>query len=391
MLTPEEISAMSADLLDIYEQIESDLLVNVSRRFSVLDEIAPDTVAEWQVKMLEELGALRTENYNIIASHSGKVDKEITRILTDAGYGAIQTDDVVYNLAYSKGLLTYFPILARYSSRLQHIIDGAIKNTREYFNLVNTTALQSTQKEFIGIINQVYLETSAGIYDYDTAIRKAVKDLSDKGFTGATYSGINKNGKPYKRNDPLDVAVRRNIVTSTSQTAGKMQLERAQEWGSNLVEVTNHMGARPTHAVWQGKIYSIKGDTSEYPNLEATTDYGSVTGLKGANCAHDFYPFFPGLSVQRYYPYDEKENRRVYLESQEQRKLEREIRKIKRNYTAADAIGDSNTANKAKKNLQNKRNELDAFLQQTGRTSRANRTQAHGFGRSEGARTRRKL
>lgn len=225
----------------------------------------------------------------------------------------------------------------------------------------------------------MYLETSLGISDYTTAIRKAVRNLADKGITGADY--ISATGR--RTRNHIDVAVRRAVVTSTSQTAGKMQIQRAKEWGSNLVEVTSHSGARPDHAKWQGRIYSLEGETKEYPNLYKVTDYGSVTGLKGANCSHDFYPHFPGLSRQRYQPIDEAENAKVYEQSQQQRKLERDVREQKRRILAADEIGDAEGKAAAQMKLKAKEAELKSFTQATGRTRRTNRQQVMDFGHSQ--------
>jgi len=38
-----------------------------------------------------------------------------------------------------------------------------------------------------------------------------------------------------------------------------LQLARMEEMGCEFVEVTAHEGARPTHAVWQGRVYHRGG------------------------------------------------------------------------------------------------------------------------------------
>jgi len=379
MMSPGEIQAMSEALIQIYTAIEDDLLVNVAKRFSVADEITPDSVLDWQIEKLQQLGALNRENLRTIQKYSGKTMQEIEKILHDAGYKALEFDERIYQAAFSEGYLPYTPVPVAASPMLQQIIKGAADNTRYYFNLINTTALQSAQEGFLGIINQTYLETITGVTDYNTAIKKAVRNLADKGITGADY--ISAAGR-HTRNQ-IDVAVRRAIVTSTAQTAGKMQIQRAQEWGSNLVEVTSHMGARPTHAVWQGRIYSINGGTMEYPNLVDATGYGTVTGLKGANCSHDFYPFFEGLSEQTYKPYNLEENAEVYEQSQEQRKIERAIREQKRRILAAGETGDADGKTAAQLKLKAKEAELKQLIRDTGRTQRTNRQQVMDFGHSE--------
>ncbi len=56
----------------------------------------------------------------------------------------------------------------------------------------------------------------------------------------------------------------------------------------DLVEVTAHGGARPSHAKWQGKVFSRKGrikiDGVVYEDLAEATGYGKAGGLCGVNC-----------------------------------------------------------------------------------------------------------
>jgi hypothetical protein len=37
-----------------------------------------------------------------------------------------------------------------------------------------------------------------------------------------------------------------------------------------------------------------------YPDLVTSTGFGTVTGLKGANCMHDMIPFVEGASIRTY-------------------------------------------------------------------------------------------
>ena len=48
--------------------------------------------------------------------------------------------------------------------------------------------------------------------------------------------------------------------------------------------------------------------TPDYPDFVSSTGYGTVTGLCGVNCYHDFYPFIPGISEPIY---SEEELRRM--------------------------------------------------------------------------------
>ena len=83
-----------------------------------------------------------------------------------------------------------------------------------------------------------------------------------------------------------------------------LQLARMEEMDCEFVEVTAHEGARPTHAVWQGGVYHRGGavvkDGERYDDFETATGYGTGPGLCGWNCRHNFYPFYPGVSVRNY-------------------------------------------------------------------------------------------
>ena len=133
-----------------------------------------------------------------------------------------------------------------------------------------------------------------------------------------------------------------------------LQLARMEEMDCEFVEVTAHEGARPTHAVWQGRVYHRGGavvqDGERYEDFETVTGYGTGPGLCGWNCRHNFYPFYPGVSVRNYT--DERlaelDARNIpyggglytrYEITQMQRALERRVRKYKRRYLAETAAG----------------------------------------------------
>ena len=107
-------------------------------------------------------------------------------------------------------------------------------------------------------------------------------------------TGISAIRYPSGRADSIETAIRRAVLTGVNQTAGKLQMELADEVGCDLVEVTAHAGARPSHALWQGKIYSRSGKSKKYPDFVASTGYGTGAGLCGWNCRHSFGPYVEG-------------------------------------------------------------------------------------------------
>ncbi|MEG1120527.1 MAG: phage minor capsid protein, partial [Bacteroidales bacterium] len=149
-------------------------------------------------------------------------------------------------------------------------------------NLTRTTA-NTTTHQFEKVLDRAYLQITSGAFDYNSAIRSAVKDLSQKGIAVVEY--------PSGHTDYMEVAVRRATVTGVNQTAAKLQEVRADEMDSDLVETTAHVGARPEHAEWQGKVFSRSGKSKRHPDFRESTGYGTGAGLCGWNCRHNFYPF----------------------------------------------------------------------------------------------------
>lgn len=158
--------------------------------------------------------------------------------------------------------------------------------------------------------------------------------------------------------DYLDVAVRRAVVTGVNQTCCKVQTELADEVGCDLVEVSAHPGARPEHAIWQGKIFSRSGNDPKYPHFATATGYGTGSGLGGWNCRHTFGPYIEGSPrvysdkdlAEMDAPKYDVDGRKLtqYEAEQEQRANEREIRKWKRKYAALEAAGQDTEETAAK-------------------------------------------
>lgn len=219
------------------------------------------------------------------------------------------------------------------------------KQTRKQLkNLTRTMGFANTVFGTTGILNAyqremdlALLKVATGAFSYDQAVNDCIKRLAKSGLRSIDYA----SGRSYQ----LDTAARMCVRTGMSQLAGKVMEENLKSTGQDLVITSQHMGSRPEHAVWQNKVFSYSGRNKKYPDFVKSTGYGTVTGLKGANCTHDFYPFWEGASI---IPEDVKEPKPVkvngreytyYQATQQQRKMERDIRAIKREIEAQKAVG----------------------------------------------------
>jgi len=86
---------------------------------------------------------------------------------------------------------------------------------------------------------------------------------------------------------------RRAVMTGLTWLSGKIAEYNAEKLGTEYFEMEWHAGARPTHTIWQGRVWSQQ-------QLYDVCGLGTVTGLCGANCYHTYFPFVPGVSVRTY-------------------------------------------------------------------------------------------
>ena len=126
---------------------------------------------------------------------------------------------------------------------------------------------------------------------------------------------------------------RLTVLEVKSEVSGSAKASYIDKIYQRVIEVSYHVGARPTHQPWQGKVWTRQ-------ELVSVCGLGEVTGLKGANCYHDYKPFPPG-SVRTYTDEQlqeilEAENTpkeyngkqyTTYEALQQQRKMERAISK----------------------------------------------------------------
>lgn len=365
MLSDMQIDELIQPIIDIYNQMELELIVEIAGRFKNYDTVSGSL--EWQLKKLNELGAFNQSVIKIIAKYSGKSEKQIKEMIEQAGMANL--DSEALNEAYNNGVIKVDPVKMMQSPAIRATLEHSYKELNKTYRLIQTKAAEATRKAYIQTLNTAYIDVASGTYDYQTAIKKAVRTMAQKGIEGATY----KRGDKYVRYS-IEAVVRRDTLTAFHQTANRAAYQSCQEMGSDYVEISQHLGARvhPTnpianHAGWQGKVFKIEGSTKEYPNLKATTGYpDDIQGLGGVNCRHRMFAFFPGISVPKSIHYDEAENEKAYRLSQKQRKLERDIRALKKQKAAADAIADKEMSELLKYKLNQKYDEINRFCEANG-------------------------
>ena len=208
----------------------------------------------------------------------------------------------------------------------------------------------SPAKAYQWALDNAALQVQSGAINYNQAIKTAVKELADSGLKVVDYESGHR--------DHVDVAVRRAVMTGVSQICAKYTEQSAEYLDTPYFEVSAHVGARDkpgpspwsSHKDWQGKVYSVRtGDI--YPSIYDVCGLGAVDGLEGANCRHRRFPWVEGVSERTYTDeqlehiddghgckFDGKDYT-AYEATQMQRRIERTVRKLKREKSAYKAAG----------------------------------------------------
>lgn len=209
----------------------------------------------------------------------------------------------------------------------------------------------------------------------DEVMERAVSRLAAEGLETVDYaSGVRTS---------IDAAVRRHVITQSNQCRNDLLMRRCDEYGVDLVFTSAHYGARPSHAVWQGRVFSRSGASGRYPGLAEATGYGTAGGLCGCNCRHTMTPYVEGLSKLPDASFASQRERfgktsdEYYEAVQRQRAAERRIRATKRQI-AALAEDDLDTA-ALRVTLGKQQTELRKLVADNGLTRDYSRERAYGL------------
>lgn len=348
---PSLLEALPEEIAELFRGLEDTLLADICSRLKT-GTVGETTVLD--IKALRSHGIDLKEIEKAISETSGISEKKLQKLLEEV----VEKNQQYYNEVITLADVTKPETLVNAAD-----IDAIKRQTlQEMRNITRTMAfvvdagrtILKPHKALTWALDAALLQVQSGAVSYNTAIANATKQLADSGLRMVDYES--------GRSDQVDVAARRAVMTGVNQINQKYAEQSTEYLETDLVETSAHIGARnignvpENHEMWQGKWYrwSEKPQTStgEYPDFIETTGYGTGAGLGGWNCRHTFYPVVEGVSEATYSQADldamKGENRKFkfegqeydgYTATQEQRSIERTIRKLKREETAYNAAG----------------------------------------------------
>lgn len=288
MFTPADMERMPKGLEQLFADLELRIMQDIVRRVRINGDITRS--ADWQIYRLHELGESKRVIRKILRDTLKLSNREIKKIYDDAISAGYVRDEELYKAA-GRPLIPFKNNLA-----LQQTIKAVREQTMD--ELKNITRSLGFAEQVNGRIqfteladyyqktlDAAMMDITSGAFDYNTVIKRTIAGMTNSGIRSVDYaSGWSSR---------VDVAVRRAVMTGVTQVTGKINEENAEKLRTDHFEVSWHGGARPTHQVWQGRVYSKK-------ELETVCGLGTVEGLGGANCRHTWYPFIPGIDERTY-------------------------------------------------------------------------------------------
>ena len=355
-------------IVRIFEEIEQRLVKSLKRNLSRHkdeEQKYEKNWSAWQAEKLRSLERFRKENADIMAEYTEQIDSDTRQIMQEEFEQGVNGADVppaepVPDLpAEIRPEPQFFGVDTTKVNKLIEDISYLEKNAE-------TAALRMTDDVYRQTVNRVQLAMSTGSMTLQQAIDIAVKDFLDQGINCIVY----RDGRRVNIADYVRMALR----TTATRAALQGKSAKYKALGYDTVQVSSYGMCSKTCEPWQGRIYiedtfsMWDGEVREqggilwgksnycgkwFPLLSSAIE----KGLFHPNCRHSINLWRDGDPLPE--SVDNSDSERRYKLEQQQRALEREIRKAKRK---VEGFTDPENVKKAKAELRQAQKELKDFI-----------------------------
>lgn len=328
MMTPKEKGSLPIRVEKLFYELQDRIFSDIVRRIRKTGKIT--STADYQINKLLLLG-----------DSTEFIESELKRLLTLSDPEIWEMYDKVCEWEYVRNRDAYEQIngnftpledndtIQGWSQAIVAQTQNEIKNLTRSLGMTvdiggGKMAFTPLAEYYQKHLDRACMDVVTGSFDYNTVLRRVVKELSASGLQVIDYSSGWRNRAP--------VAARRAVLTGVSQLSAQINEQVAKDLKTDKYEVSWHSGHRPSHW-WGGRVYT-------YQELQSVCGLGEGDGLCGWNCRHSYYAFLEGYSIRTYTDeqldrMEEKEQSvrtyrgkeyNAYQASQAQRKMETTMR-----------------------------------------------------------------
>lgn len=401
MLTDESIDKLIAPIVERQQRINSYALEKIAERIGKVGKILPSDVQT--LINMRNAGADAKKLVQEIQKMTNLQANEIKRLIREVAINAYQEAKPFYDyrqktfVPYSEniGLQRQIEAMARQTSgsylNLSKAQGFMLRDLKDPTKLIPTPIAKTYQS----VVDEAVQTVSNGVTDYNSSMRRTMNQLIDSGIRRIEYTS--EKGKFHTQR--MDTAVRRNLLDGVRAINQKVQDIVGEEIGSDGVEISVHMNPAPDHEEVQGHQFTRE----EFNKMQSGEDFVDIqgreyTGFERAigtlNCRHFAYSIIIGVQKQNFSDAQLKEilekNKKgytlpngkhltMYECTQEQRKMETDIRKYKDGQMAAVAAGDTELAKKYQAKINEKTKEYRAFSKACGLSVKLTKMSVPGY------------
>lgn len=289
-MTQGELEQIPQPFVELMSELEMRIMKDIIERIKV-NGFLPAS-ADWEISRLRQLGESEKQIRKWIKEMLEKTDDEVDKIFSDDVYREYYGHDREYQVS------GFEQIPLEQNVQLLQVIEASKRQTKDTFrNLTASTGFairdpvtknivySPTMKFYQQTLDAAIMDIKLGAFSYNTVLARTINTMTTSGLRWIDYDSGWHNR--------VDVAARRAVMTGFRQVQGKINEQVAEQLQTDSYEVTYHVGARPTHQPWQGRVWTMQ-------QLQEVCGLGTVTGLCGINCYHAYRPFISGVSVRTY-------------------------------------------------------------------------------------------
>lgn len=328
------------ELSEIYEEIERYLITHYKRnmlRHKKWEKSLGFEWPAWQAEKIKSIERFRRENESIIEEYRDIISTETRKMLLEQF--AEGEKNVLEELAGDNDLLagvtddSFFEIF-------DEKIESLIEEVQGKETMAEKSALRMMDDVYRQTIIKADLAVQTGSMTVQQAVELAVKDFARQGINSIEY----RDGRRVNIADYAYMA----LQTSNTRAGLYGAAKQRAALGIDTVRVSQYHACSPTCQPWQGKVYiddvygvfdgEIYGDKGKSKNGKwyMLLSVAVKSGLFHPNCRHTLTSYREREGARESLPIDDNETRRRYKLEQQQRALERKVRKWKRMLEGSD-------------------------------------------------------
>ena len=314
-MIPNATQERAEKLLELYSAAEALLLQKIASRLKIGKTA---NAPLWVQKKLREIDALKRELQGALDRlERASADERIALMWAAHDEGA-------------DGLRRELNLPEAQAARSQAVV-SLIDDMEGRFSELHRRILRDAQDVYRDVLYQALPMAAMGVETTRQALQRALNAFADRGITGF----VDKAGRHWGIAEYAEMATRTGMMNAA--LAGYTQ--EALNHDEDLVIISDHADECPLCAPWERKVLSLTGAQRYHPDCQGVLADALAAGLFHPNCLHSMTVYVPGLTDRT----GSKERAGIsaeadaagYSNRQQQRYMERTVRKWKRRQAVA--------------------------------------------------------